>query len=79
MIRVKERVGDDPPRSTPREVLIVNEDPHKLWYGECWVRLQNIPHKLTITMTAGQKGITSFSWIATSIGIDKISKCECGE
>lgn len=42
MVRVKERVGDDPPRSSPREVLIVNEYPHELRDGERWVRLQNI-------------------------------------
>ena len=66
MIRVEESVGDNLPCSTPRKLLLVDEESHEFWYGKRWVRLQE-PRKLIDVITVGKIRITSLSWIATSV------------
>ena len=51
MIRVEESIGNDLPRSSPRKILVVDEDPHEFWYSERWMRLQNISHKLMVMIS----------------------------
>jgi hypothetical protein len=68
MICVEECVGDDLPSNTPRKFLVIDEDPHEFWYGEGWVCLDS--HHVRNIDGHEKEKITSFNWIATSIGVD---------